>query len=427
MGSTVDCRNAAGRTGERDADNLLGIDYAANVGFAAIIGGLPATAITLRVDYRLDIAELGAAFGLLGLGVLLSEIPWHMLTHRWGKRGVLTTGLAGTAAALAAMMLLLVPTPTRVPGVALLAGSLLVVGLLSGCIVRTSGRAVMTWFSDSKRGYAMSLRQTAMLIGAGLGASVLPILAMQFGFAAVYGALALTCTGLAVLAWRSPHERAPTAAHAGGAAAGVSGMSPRLGHGVWRLASAIGLLCVPQVAVLSFAAIFLHDVSRLDPVTIGLSLAAMQTGAAVARVASGYWTDRHSNRRDYLIGCALTSAGLFALLALMVWTAMDSTAAVPTTSLGIVLVLLAAGICVSAWHGVAYAELATLAGPARIATAFALANTSVFLAFFFVPLGVPALLAWESWPSVWMAACLCAVIALLLFDKEMHFDQDVWG
>jgi hypothetical protein len=37
------------------------------------------------------------------------------------------------------------------------------------------------------------------------------------------------------------------------------------------------------------------------------------------------------------------------------------------------------------------------------------------------------LLAWASWPPIWVAASICAVIALLLLDKEMHFDEDVWG
>lgn len=54
-------------------------------------------------------------------------------------------------------------------------------------------------------------------------------------------------------------------------------------------------------------------------------------------------------------------------------------------------------------------------------------NTCVFAAFFVVPLGIPAVLAGQSWPAVWMAAGSCAVVAMLLFDKQMRFDQDVWG
>jgi MFS family permease len=433
MGSSAECPDAAARDVARDVDhgNVLGIGFVADMAFAAIIAGLPATAITLRADYGLDTFELGAAFGLLGLGAALSAIPWSMLAERWGKHRVLSIGFAGTTAALAAMMLLVVPTAAHVPGFGLLACSLLVVGLLSGCVNSARCRAVMPWLQDGRlqdgrRGYATTILQTAMPIGAGLGALVLPILAMRFGFAGVYCGLALACAGIAALAWHWLHAPPGSAAHAASAVTTTLGLRPRLGDGTLRLTAAIGLLYAPQVAVLNFAAVFLHDVSHLDAATISVILAAIQTGAAVARVASSYWTDRHGNRRDYLLGCALTSAALFAVLALMV-NATDTTAGPATTSFAIPLVLLAAGICASAWPGVAYAELATSVGAARVGTALGLANTCVFAVFFVVPLGIPALLAWAAWPSVWMAASFCAVVALLLFDKGMRFDQDVWG
>jgi len=330
------------------------------------------------------------------------------------------------------MMLLVAPTAAHVPGFGLLACSLLVVGLLSGCVNSARCRAVMPWLhdgrlQDGRRGYATTILQTAMPVGAGLGALVLPILAMRFGFAGVYCGLALACAGIATLAWRWLHAPPGSAAHAASADRTTSSPGPRLGDGTLRLTAAIGLLYAPQVAVLSFAAVFLHDVSHLDAATIGVILAAIQTGAAVARVASSYWTDRHGNRRDYLLGCALTSAALFAVLALMVSDATDATAVPATTSFAIPLVLLAAGICTCAWQGVAYAELATSVGVARVGAALGLANTCVFAVFFVVPLGIPALLAWAAWPAVWMAAGFCAVVALLLFDQGMRFDQDVWG
>jgi MFS family permease len=428
MGSSVDCPDAAAHDVARDVDqgNVLGIGFVADIAFAAIIAGLPATAITLRADYGLDAFELGAAFGLLGLGAALSAIPWSMLAERWGKHRVLSIGFAGTTAALAAMMVLVVPTAAHVPGFGLLACSLLTVGLLSGCVNSARCRAVMPWLHDGRRGYATTILQTAMPVGAGLGALVLPILAMRFGFAGVYCGLALACAGVATLAWRWLHARPGSAAHAASAVTTTLCLRPRLGDGTLRLTAAIALLYAPQVAVLSFAAVFLHDVSHLDVATIAVILAAIQTGAAVARVAGSYWTDRHGNRRDHLVGCALTSAALFAVLALMV-NATDTAGGPAATSFAIPLVLAAAGICASAWPGVAYAELATLAGPARVGTALGLANTCVFAIFFVVPLGIPALLAWAAWPAVWMAASFCAVVALLLFDKEMRFDQDVWG
>ncbi|TIR64377.1 MAG: MFS transporter, partial [Mesorhizobium sp.] len=61
------------------------------------------TAVVMRQDYHLDNASLGAALGLLGLGVALSELPWGVLTDRWGDRRVLLTGLGATAMWLFAM------------------------------------------------------------------------------------------------------------------------------------------------------------------------------------------------------------------------------------------------------------------------------------------------------------------------------------
>ncbi|RVC96272.1 MFS transporter, partial [Mesorhizobium sp. M2A.F.Ca.ET.017.03.2.1] len=85
---------------------VLGIGVAANAGFSATFSGIPATAVAMRQGYHLDNASLGLALGLLGLGVALSELPWGVLTDRWGDRRVLLTGLGATAAWLLIMALL---------------------------------------------------------------------------------------------------------------------------------------------------------------------------------------------------------------------------------------------------------------------------------------------------------------------------------
>ena len=45
----------------------------------------------------------------------------------------------------------------------------------------------------------MSIRQTAVPLGGGIGAALLPSLASHLGFAAVFGALMLLCAGSAAL------------------------------------------------------------------------------------------------------------------------------------------------------------------------------------------------------------------------------------
>ncbi|MBZ9739116.1 MULTISPECIES: MFS transporter [unclassified Mesorhizobium] len=393
---------------------VLGIGVAANAGFSATFSGIPATAVVLRQGYHLSNAELGLALGLLGLGVALSELPWGLLTDRWGDRRVLLIGLGATAAWLLAMAMLVVPTPSGIPDVTVLAASLLVTGLLGGSVNGSSGRAIMAWFRENERGFAMSIRQTAVPLGGGLGALVLPSLALAFGFAAVFGLLAAASAVSALFAWRWLHEP-PTAGEGHAASSGVAGPAPLRNIEVWRISTAIGLLCFPQVAVLTFASVFLHDFAGLGTAAISASLAAVQVGAMVMRVWSGRFTDRHGNRRRFLRLCSALSALAFVVL----WVLVLAVPALPASQSFLIavlpLVLVVAGISVSAWHGVAYTELATLAGVGHVGTALSLANTFVFVGFFLVPVAIPGLLHLSSWPGVWLSAAACALVAWPIF------------
>ncbi|QND59201.1 MFS transporter [Mesorhizobium huakuii] len=394
---------------------VLGIGVAANASFSATFSGIPATAVVLRQGYHLSNAELGLALGLLGLGVALSELPWGLLTDRWGDRRVLLIGLGATAAWLLAMAMLVVPTRSGVPDVMLLSASLLLTGLLGGSVNGSSGRAIMGWFRENERGFAMSIRQTAVPLGGGLGALVLPSLALAFGFSAVFGLLAGASALSALFAWRWLHEP-PTAGHVVTSAA--AGPAPLRNIEVWRIAAAIGLLCFPQVAVLTFASVFLHDFAGLGTAAISASLAAVQIGAMVMRVWSGRFTDRHGNRRQFLRSCSALSALAFAVL----WLLVLASPAMPGGQSFLVavlpLVLIVAGISVSAWHGVAYTELATLAGAGHVGTALSLANTFVFVGFFLVPVAIPGLLHLWSWSGVWLSAAICALIAWPIFLRR---------
>ena len=130
----------------------------------------------------------------------------------------------------------------------------------------------------------------------------------------------------------------------------------------------------------------------------------------VMRVWSGRYTDRHGNRRGFVRGATLVATATFVLLALTSWC-VDS-------SVLLAIALVVAGICVSAWHGVAYTELATLAGGARAGTALGMANTMVYVGLFLVPLGIPYLLAATSWPVIWLAAAALALMAYPFFPAR---------
>lgn len=389
---------------------VLGIGVAANACFSATFSGIPATAVFMRSGYHLGNGQLGLVLGLLGLGVALSELPWGLLTDRWGDRRVLLTGLGATAAWLFLMAMLVAPSVAHIPGVPFLAASLLVTGLLGGSVNGSSGRAIMAWFREGERGFAMSIRQTAVPLGGGLGALVLPSLASVHGFAAVFGLLAAASALSALFAWLWLHEP-PMEGNGSAAPVVASGPAPLRNIEVWRISTAIGLLCFPQVAVLTFASVFLHDFAGMGTVATSVSLAVVQTGAMVMRVWSGRFTDRHGNRRLFLRSCSALSALAFVLLWLLVLVAAGQ----PALMSALPVALVFAGICVSAWHGVAYTELATLTGAGHVGTALSLANSFVFVGFFLVPAAIPGLVLLCSWSGVWLAAALCALIAWPVF------------
>ncbi len=387
---------------------VLGVGVAANACFSMIFAGLPSTAVAMRSDYHLSNSDLGLVLGCLGLGVALSELPWGLLTDRWGDRRVLLAGLGSLVVWLVLMLALLVPSQAYAPTVSFLAANLLVVGLLGGSVNGSSGRAIMAWFSEGERGFAMSIRQTAIPLGGGLGALLLPSLAEAFGFAAVYSLLAAAAAACTFFTWLWLHEPQSHRAVKPGLPLAKPATAPLRSVAIWRLAVAVGVLCFPQVAVLTFTTVFLHDFAGIGTLVTSAALAAVQIGAMVMRVWSGRWTDRHRNRRAYLRFCALLSGIAFAVLTLLVALAAPGSAAFAAA---LVATLVLAGISVSSWHGVAYAEIATLAGASRAGSALGLANTLVFVGFFLVPLSIPHLLAATSWAGIWMAAAACALIA----------------
>ncbi|RKP48473.1 MFS transporter [Trinickia fusca] len=399
---------------------VLGIGVAANASFSAAFLGIPTTAVLMRTAYGLDNAHLGLVLGLLGLGIAVSELPWGLLTDSWGDRRVLLTGLGTTAAALAMMSAWASPHGAYVPAFYYLALSMLVVGVLGGSVNGSSGRAVMSWFDEGERGLAMSIRQIAVPLGGGLGAAVLPYVAGRWGFVAVFATLAAVCAVTTSFVWlwvyEPPKEDAPHSIGSG-AASVAAPRSPLKDPVIWGLVVGMGVLCIPQFAVLTFATVFLHDYGRASIPFISATMSAIQMLAIVLRVLGGRWTDKRRNRREYLRLCCVTSLLSFGLLgAVAGWHALVASG-YGATALSIIIAI--AGLLVMAWQGVAYAELATLAGTSRAGTALGMANTFMYTAFFLVPAVIPWMIAVWSWPVVWFAAAVCGAVTYFLFPRPL--------
>jgi predicted MFS family arabinose efflux permease len=287
--------------------------------------------------------------------------------------------------------------------------TLAAIGLVGGSINGASGRAVMAWFGDRERGLAMSIRQTALPAGGVLGALLLPALAHAWGFAAVYGVLALLCAGCFVATFAWLHEP-PLRREEGPVPPAPSAPSVLRDPQAWRMVIGMGLLCVPQIAVLGFTAVFLHDVARFGLAQTTAAMVVFQLGSAALRVWSGCWTDRRGQRREFLHRCCQVTAGIFLALAVLGAVGVDQGARAIVSPL-LFMVVAAGGMVASCWHGVAYTELAVQAGPRQVGAALGLGNTLVFGSYFLTPLLVPLGVRHAGWPLTWAAVAACALLA----------------
>lgn len=150
----------------------------------------------------------------------------------------------------------------------------------------------------------------------------------------------------------------------------------------------------------------------LNVTTVSITLALVQVGAIVGRLWSGRWTDRRNNRGVFLKACALLCA--LAFLGLSLAVSLVGTALAAATVI-LPIAVLAAGVVASIWHGVAYAELANVAGVQRAGTALAMGNTGVFLVLFATPIAASAAVSHWGWSSLWALCALCALAAAVLF------------
>lgn len=385
---------------------ILAIGVLAQMTFATAFGGIPVAGVIMREHYHFSIGQLGFVLGCMGLGVAASEIIWGALTDRLGDKIVLITGLVSMGLTFLLMAAGFTPRDGRFPDYLSVGLLLVAAGALGGSINSSSGRAVMSWFQDGERGLAMSIRQTAIPVGGALGSILVPWIASDYGFRSVFLTLAglclasAICVGRWIIEMRAPHDALSMSARGG---------SPLVDLAAWKIALAGGMLAVPQMAVLTFAAVYLNDRQQLGMPMISLILVAIQLGGGILRILVGRHTDKKRNRRQAIRSLAAT-AGL-AGIALGLTSGQGGHL--------VLLLLIVTGLAGHAWHGIAYTEIAIMSGVERAGTAIGMMGTTVFASAFLTPYAIPYILHLGSWNIVWLVVGLLPLLAVPLLAEPL--------
>jgi sugar phosphate permease len=354
---------------------VLAAGTAAAAAASAVIIGLPVLAPALRDEFDLTLSEVGIALSSLWIGPTVTLLAWGLLADRVGERVVLSIGLGICG--------VLVAAAGQVSDFTSLVLLLLVAGAAGGSVNAASGRAVMQWFAIEERGLALGIRQTAIPVGGGIAAVVLPLAEQAGGLEAAFGLLGGFCIAGAVIAALVLREPRVRDAELEGDAVPWTLRDSRL----WTLSIASGFYLSAQVALLSFAVLFLHDVHHMSAAAAARVLAVFQLGAAVTRIGAGRLSDRLRNRLRPLRWIGLASA----TGALVVAVVANGRLPVVVTA------IVVAGAISMAWNGLSLTAAAELAGRARSGAAIGFQQTTLSVFGLVVPIAFAAIVEASSW------------------------------
>jgi sugar phosphate permease len=363
---------------------ILAAGTFAQSSFSALAVGLPALAPALRAHYRLSLGETGVVLGSVGVGMLVTLLPWGLLADRFGERAVMSLGLAAAGGALVAT------STTR--GYPELVGLLALTGALGASVNAASGRAVMGWFAARERGLALGIRQTAIPIGGAAAAAGLPWLATAGGTRLAFIVLGGSClTGAAVAAALMREAPGSTPGVAAGRVA-----TPLRDAGMWLLAGGSSLYLVAQIAVTNFVVLFLHLHRGLSAHAAAGVLAGINVLGIGARIGAGRWSDGVRARLGPL---RLLGLGLTAALALA--------SALVDAPLGVLVpALVAAGVLCLSWNGLSFTAAAETAGAARSGAALGFQQTVLGVMVAGIPPAFAAVVGATSWRVAFALAAL---------------------
>jgi sugar phosphate permease len=254
---------------------ILSAGVVAQAANSAILLGLPSIAPALREHYGLTLPQVGVVLAALNFGSVGTLLLWGVVADRIGERAVIALGQTAAAAGLL--------WAGRSSSFATLVAALSVTGAVGAGVNAASGRAVMTWFGEDERGFALGIRQMAVPLGGALAAIALPLLNAHISLRAAFDGLATGCV-LAAVVGATLLRPEPTDDHSLLA-------RPLRDPRVWRICIASVFYVLTQLSLIGFFVLFLHDRRGVSTGVAAGGLAATQVLGGVARIVVGRLSD----------------------------------------------------------------------------------------------------------------------------------------
>lgn len=379
---------------------ILSIGMMAQVASVSAMFGVPIVLPQLRVAFDVTTAQAGMLAGLPSFGLLLTLLLWGLVIDRAGERWTMALSLLLTAGALGLLW-----TVSDLWGAAAV---LLFMGTVGGPVNAASGRLVLLWFSADQRGLAMGIRQSALPLGVGVSALTLPAAADAWGFVGAMTLPALLSLLALPFVLIMP-ETPSTPARSSGKEKKAEPEPARTGSPyrhwtIWRVHGVSMLLGVPQVALMTYAVIYLVQEQGWGAPAAGVVVAIAQIPGAAGRLLLGLRSDRTGERLRPVRWLAVISGCFLVLQAVLpyawAWTA------VPLVLFCLVLTM---------WHnGLTFLAVAEIAGTAWSGRALAVQNWLQGISTTLTPVLMAAVITLSGLPAVFAVSALFSAAAIAM-------------
>lgn len=331
------------------------------------------------------------------LGLLVSLVAWGALIDRRGERLAMSAGLfIVTTAAVAAAL--------SVQSLTALALCFFVVGIGAGSTNAASGRLVVGWFGATERGLAMGIRQTALPLGLGIAALIVPTVTNRWSLSAAITVVALisaAATVVCALGIRNPPRPKPDPS-----AESAGHTSPyRQSSVLLRIHLASALLVIPQIAIWTYLLLWLVDSRGWSTGGAAIIVAATHVLSSAGRIGAGWWSDRVGSRLGPVRAIAIGTSVAFVCLGIA-----------EGSPIAVGLAILATVLSVSD-NGLSFTAVAETAGPNWSGRAFGWQNTGQYATSALVPPAMASFLTMSSYSVTFIALAAFPLLALIALGR----------
>lgn len=249
----------------------------------------------LIMDFGLNKGEVGLLSSAAAFGGMSSGIASGFLVDRVGIRRVIVLGalfLTGGCLGLSTITSLHMALPW-----------VLIMGIGFSTTVPATNRTIYEWFPRIEHAFAIGLKQSGTPLGVAIGAVLLTIISLKFGWRGalfISAAIVVTVSIISFKAYRTPPGEIKNNQ-------GPFKNKLSLNRSMIRQIAGYGFMGASfagwQISIITFLAIYLNEVHEMPLQISGSFLAIAQLSGAIARPIVGGLCDKlfHEKRRNALI------------------------------------------------------------------------------------------------------------------------------